>query len=641
MPQTAQPDVQQITAGDLAVRLKQKFPELSRYSDDSVVESFLDKNPQYRQYVKYDLNIPKDISIQPPAPWWKRAGATLGRAMPGVAGTVGAVAGTSGSPMGTIGGAALGGAAGEALQQIIDRAIGMKGQPQTSGQAAKDIAIEGGLQGGMQAVSEGVGRAVPWSSFFPAGRVAGKEVAPQEILEMSRTPGIRMTAGEIRGAPTGVLRSVSELGMLSEKASEKYATQTARSSEKMASEFLDSLAPPATKEQSGIWVKDALNKSSQFFKQEGQRLFAPFRGQAGQAIPTNFDSLVDLANKIEKERTPMVLGAKATSPLPVQSPAQQLLDVVKNPKGSPQNFDTAMQLRDYLQRFLPGSDHTFADKESETIAKRFSGELSRQLDADAAKAGAGPAWKEARDFWRTGRQRFNSQVIRGIIKKNPEAVADSIKPGDVTNVRTLKDTLFDYANTIPDPKDRAIAQQEAQRAWSSVQRSFAERRMIADPTEKSFTLNDLKNLKARMDKIGPSQLKEMYGDPNGQQFIHNMRTFAELMNRMDLQTGMRIGRFRVLYDIVGTLGSLGAGVYSKSPGEAALTFAGIEGAPRLLSVILHNKQASDLFLRSILSPPSSKALAASVAQRIVQYTVKELQSDDQFNEVNDGTQKTR
>ena len=59
--------------------------------------------------------------------------------------------------MGVDPGAALGGAAGKALQQLTNRWIGVPGQPTTSGAAAKDIAVEGGEQGAIQGVAHGVG----------------------------------------------------------------------------------------------------------------------------------------------------------------------------------------------------------------------------------------------------------------------------------------------------------------------------------------------------------------------------------------------------------------------------------------------------------------------------------------------------
>lgn len=80
------------------------------------------------------------------------AGATAG-AMIG-AGTGAADFGTTTVP-GAIGGAGIGGMAGEALKQHVRRALGFE-VPQTSEEAAKEITKQGVIQGGVQAVTEGL-----------------------------------------------------------------------------------------------------------------------------------------------------------------------------------------------------------------------------------------------------------------------------------------------------------------------------------------------------------------------------------------------------------------------------------------------------------------------------------------------------
>src|SRR5213594_4292402 len=87
-------------------------------------------------------------------PWLKQkfyGGADIGtKALPAAGATVGGLVGTAGGPAGTIGGAALGGAGGEAASQLVRRALGFE-SPETSLEAAKQIGIEGAVQGGLQA----------------------------------------------------------------------------------------------------------------------------------------------------------------------------------------------------------------------------------------------------------------------------------------------------------------------------------------------------------------------------------------------------------------------------------------------------------------------------------------------------------
>lgn len=82
------------------------------------------------------------------------AGATVGALIGGGAGTV-AEAGVPGpgTVAGGIGGAGVGGMGGEALRQLIRRALGFE-SPQTSADAAREITKQGVIQGGVQAASE-------------------------------------------------------------------------------------------------------------------------------------------------------------------------------------------------------------------------------------------------------------------------------------------------------------------------------------------------------------------------------------------------------------------------------------------------------------------------------------------------------
>jgi hypothetical protein len=83
------------------------------------------------------------------------AGGTVGGLVGGMGGTVGGF-GVGGAP-GAIGGATLGGGLGEAIKQLIDRARGIQ-SPATMTGAAKDIATEGGVQGGLEALGAGVSK---------------------------------------------------------------------------------------------------------------------------------------------------------------------------------------------------------------------------------------------------------------------------------------------------------------------------------------------------------------------------------------------------------------------------------------------------------------------------------------------------
>ena len=100
--------------------------------------------------------------------------------------TAGAVfGGLAGEGWASIPGAALGGAAGKALQQLTNRWLGVP-SPETSGQAAKQIGIEGAEQGGMQAAGIGIAKgasALAKPLVASAGASLGKVFYPTKIAD--------------------------------------------------------------------------------------------------------------------------------------------------------------------------------------------------------------------------------------------------------------------------------------------------------------------------------------------------------------------------------------------------------------------------------------------------------------------------
>lgn len=118
---------------------------------------------------------------------------------PAIGGAVGAIYG------GGVPGAALGGAAGEAAKQLVNRAEG-KAAPATSGEAAKDIGVQGVIQGATEGAGKLIGmgmtKAAPWlmqSALKPTQTLLKNygTTAPK-VVQTLLDEGVNVSAGGLR-----------------------------------------------------------------------------------------------------------------------------------------------------------------------------------------------------------------------------------------------------------------------------------------------------------------------------------------------------------------------------------------------------------------------------------------------------------
>lgn len=151
-------------------------------------------------------------AVTPPPDWIDK----LTEWLPAAGGTVGGIVGTVGGPIGTIGGAALGGMAGEAYKELINRARG-RSAPATRMDAAKDVATQGAVQGGAEAIGAGIGAAAKpigarlmQSAVKPGLKVLLKGVDKdiQPVVQTLLDEGVNVTPGGLEKLKT-LIRSTN------------------------------------------------------------------------------------------------------------------------------------------------------------------------------------------------------------------------------------------------------------------------------------------------------------------------------------------------------------------------------------------------------------------------------------------------
>lgn len=247
---------------------------------------------------------------------------------PMIGGMLGGALGTPGGPLTAAGGAALGGGAGEAGRQLVNRATG-KAAPSTPLAAATDIAKEGGMQGAMEAaggaLTRGAGSlatSVYRGYLKPALNAVdlpkAREVvatALREALPISKAGqerGVRLIT-ELNKQVNGLLQGAAgkvDLHQIAEKvrafAKEKYyrpgvdlddykaASQVADLIDEHPSLGLPPGAAPSRIDVSPVQaneVKQAVRPNSRAYGQQGSNPEAAARKQAGHELRTTLEGV--------------------------------------------------------------------------------------------------------------------------------------------------------------------------------------------------------------------------------------------------------------------------------------------------------------------------------------------------------------
>ncbi len=119
--------------------------------------------------------------------------------LPAAGGAFGGLVGAPAGPVGSVTMAGVGGATGEALKQLSNRVIG-RPAPTSAGQAAQDIALQGGTQG----AAEGAGLAISKPMTLMAER----------IMQAAVKPGVKLAAKSIsRGEDIPIVQTLLKEGI--------------------------------------------------------------------------------------------------------------------------------------------------------------------------------------------------------------------------------------------------------------------------------------------------------------------------------------------------------------------------------------------------------------------------------------------
>ena len=623
---------------EFARRIRIEHPKYKDISDERLTELALEANPKYRSRVRYNIAIPRNTTIRGPQPMKERIAAQVSEYAPSVGATIGSlVGGSAGGPAGAVLGAGIGGGAGSAVGQISRRMAGLPSPP-SSRAAAGELTGDELSQMAAEIIGQGVGKVIP---KLHGGKVAGVEVPGSAVRKMAIEEGLRLTGPEIateagKGSISREVQRISEFGILGRTVAQRAHTEAEKNALDLADRMIAPLSRiPTTPEIAGRRIESALDISTDAFRARGDLYFKGELPKLGKDVPANLEKVIEEAVRIGKEpsallrpqeltedaagvarRTAHGISEPAGKTLPEPTAVKSILDVMSRLKKNA-TFSEVLEVRQYLTQFLPGPGKVIADEGAESLAKHFEGMLFDVLDESSTKVG-GPLrskWIQARNFWRTGRQIYDSAIVRGLVKKNPELLVKSVKPGDVTNINIIKKALLGHGAI-------SAESQEGREAWGVFQKQYVQSILLKDPEATGSSFNSLLKMKERMNGVGRRQLNAIFNtDPQSRMVLRNLSTFAETMSRIQPEMSRNWGKFIELSRMIGVSGGLiGGAIAGGATGAeygAIGTAAGLEIIPSLLAQFFYSREATRALTAAMAIPVEQKgAWTAALARAI-------------------------
>lgn len=401
----------------------------------------------------------------------------------------GAAGATVGHP---IIGAGLGGAAGESFFQLGQRVLPEWGEPpQTPWEAAKKI----GWAGGREMLEEGVARAV-----IKIGTPFAKKISPKtkEIIDyLKRYKGRLTPAQATEDRALDLLENVAESSLLGGGRMFEFKRGQDILLDTIADDIASRLGTRATKEQAGELVQAIIKNKTDAFRKVGAGLYKKVDA-ATEGIMINTKSLKKEATRILKQQPQKLMPSLAN-----KSTVRMLRDFQNLPDAVP--FSYLNQWRsDLLQVGYAPSD--IIPGKTAGMAKHFAGNIDGLFkQAEGGLTGnAAAALKNANSYWRLGKERFNSALIKRIAKRNPELVLPAfIKRGNVADIREVRKLI-------------------GTKAWEDVKGAYVQDLLFTQARDVSGILSG-KKLQNVLTKMTPETMSEIFGKAG----VKELKLFAD------------------------------------------------------------------------------------------------------------------
>jgi hypothetical protein len=576
-----EPQTQMISRADLAGRLKTAYPQLDKYSDESIVEAFLSKNPGFASRVQSQPLLPADVQVKPPATWqerWKMRGREAAEVLP----AAGAVLGTALAPEGApiwqlLAAAGLGGMGGEAARMSAASELGEQ-IPTT----LKEYLEQLGKSGGEQVLMEATGRAGEsglGKVFGQAPRVLRPE--DQAIKDISEKYGMNLTPAEIsRYGLRESLQESAEGSILGRSTMQTAKQQTYQSASKAVDDAVAQLSAPTSSLRAGKSLQNALQDANGIFKAQGDVLYKGL-DQKAQGVLVNMSSVRLRAQQILAQQSQLSNVIQKTGAA-TSAEKKILFDATKLPDYLP--FSVANQWRSRLLEITPQSTEMMPTR-GPAMAKYFVGQITdamEQAGSTLKGADAVQAWQTARQYWKDGADIFRDGVVQKLLDKQPSEVVAAVKTPE--DVQAVKDALFRYSQKYGTGRQKYVAQA----SWNRFRERWVRDNLLGAESGQ-IGVEPLSKISKSLRDIPPETMKAMFSDKAGVDTYTTLREIGQAMDRVDkMPNPPKLGWFRLLH------------------------LAGIEEYEWMLAKALTNPRASRYVLAAVRQIPRSIDTAAKL-----------------------------
>jgi len=533
MPQSEQ-KAGMISSRDLADKLRQRYPQLGKYTDDSIVDAFLAKNPQFRSRVQFETAPVPATTIAPRGfkEKAKEAIAAGKAALPGIgAGAAVALTPETGGVSGVLLpllAAMGGGAVGKGTEQLVGHALGEQDP------GLRERIGEMGTAGIEQMLAEMGGRAMERPLAKVLGQGSRVLTHPEDIAvkEISEKYGLHLTPSEIekRGIQESLQKS-AETSILGRSTMQTAKQRTFAAAEAAVDDALAHLSAPGSSFATGKDLQGALEDANEIFHQHGKRLYEDV-DRLGAGVLVDMKPLKDWANNVLAGPAGQ---AAANWPRVGKFTAAEraiLTDAANSAQYVP--FSVAHELRKRLLSIGPEMTQMMPTV-GKGMAKKAAGIVTDVME----KAGAGlqgaqavAAWQTARSFWRDGSELFGDGLIQKLVDQQPSLVVRALKtPEDVEMVhRALENYNVRFGTRFQ--RLTAIG------AWDQLRERYVRDVLLEAPANivtrvgGQVRSEPMLNLAENLRTTPPETLRALFSDPQGRQTYETLREIGQAMERV-------------------------------------------------------------------------------------------------------------